>query len=38
MWATTLTVQKKSSDADGSGTSATTQSFKLAGGQCLISR
>ena len=38
MWATTLTVQKKSSDADGSGTSTTTQSFKLAGGQCLISR
>ncbi len=36
--AATLTVEKKSSDANGSGTSTTTQSFKLAGGQCLISR
>ena len=36
--AATLTVEKKSSDANGGGTSTTTQSFKLAGGQCLISR
>jgi hypothetical protein len=30
----TLTVQKK----DGTGTSTTTQTFKLDGGQCLVSR
>lgn len=36
--AATLTVQKKTADANGSGTSTTTQRFKLEGGQCLISR
>ncbi len=36
--AATLTVKKKTDDANGSNTSTTTQSFKLEGGQCLISR
>ncbi len=36
--AATLTVEKKTTDANGTGTSTTTQSFKLDGGQCLISR
>jgi hypothetical protein len=34
----TLTVQKKSKDANGSSNSTMTQKFKLDGGQCLISR
>jgi len=34
----TLTVQKKTKDANGTSTSTTTQKFKLDGGQCLISR
>jgi hypothetical protein len=34
----TLTVQKKSKDANGSSNSTITQKFKLDGGQCLISR
>lgn len=33
----TLTVQKKTKDANGTSTSTTTQKFKLEGGQCLIS-
>ncbi len=36
--AATLTVKKKTDDANGSNTSTMTQSFKLEGGQCLISR
>ncbi len=34
----TLTVQKKTKDANGTSTSTTTQKFKLDGGKCLISR
>jgi len=34
----TLTVQKKTKDANGTSTSTITQKFKLDGGQCLISR
>src|SRR5258708_3762876 len=34
----TLTVQKKTTDKNGTMTSTTTQKFKLDGGQCLISR
>ena len=34
----TLTVQKKTTDKNGSMTSTMTQNFKLDGGQCLISR
>lgn len=34
----TLTVQKKTKDANGTSTSTTTQNFKLDGGQCLVSR
>ena len=36
--AATLTVKKTTKDASGTSTSTTTQSFKLNGGQCLISR
>jgi len=36
--AATLTVEKKTNDANGTSTSTTTQKFKLDGGQCLISR
>lgn len=36
--AATLTVKKTTKDANGTSTSTTTQSFKLDGGQCLISR
>ena len=36
--AATLTVEKTTTDANGTSTSTTTQSFKLDGGQCLISR
>ncbi len=34
----TLTVQKKTTDKNGTSTSTTTQNFKLDGGQCLVSR
>jgi len=34
----TLTVQKKTKDANGTSTSTTTQSFKLNGSECLVSR
>jgi hypothetical protein len=34
----TLTVQKKTKDANGSSTSTTTQNFKLNGNECLVSR
>jgi hypothetical protein len=34
----TLTVQKKTTDKNGTSTSTTTQTFKLDGGQCLVSR
>ena len=34
----TLTVQKKTKDANGTSTSTTTQNFKLTGGACMISR
>ena len=34
----TLTVQKKTTDKNGTMTSTMTQNFKLDGGQCLISR
>jgi hypothetical protein len=34
----TLTVQKKTQDANGSGTTTMSQKFKLDAGQCLISR
>jgi hypothetical protein len=36
--AATLTVQKKTKDANGTSTSTTTQNFKLDGGQCMVSR
>ncbi|MGH8714230.1 MAG: hypothetical protein ACREYB_09500 [Casimicrobiaceae bacterium] len=34
----TLTVKKTTKDANGSSTSTMTQSFKMDGGQCLVSR
>jgi hypothetical protein len=36
--AATLTVQKKTNDANGTSTSTTTQEFKLNGSECLVSR
>jgi hypothetical protein len=36
--AATLTVQKKTKDANGSSTSTMTQQFKVDGNQCMISR
>ena len=36
--AATLTLKKTTKDASGTSTSTTTQSFKVDGGQCLISR
>jgi hypothetical protein len=36
--AATLTVQKKTTDKNGTSTSTTTQNFKLDGGQCRVSR
>ena len=34
----TLTVQKKTKDANGTSTSTTTQAFTLTGGECMVSR